>query len=96
MKTKSELLAMLVSGIIEKYGEDGTLTEENVDKLLWALPPEFADLANNEDTLSEDLYIEWKKDCLYISFEGKKYELDEERTDFDIGFLTLKRKEMEK
>ena len=93
MKTKSEILAMLVSGIIEKYGEDGTLTEENVDKLLSALPNQFGDLAYNEDVLSEDLNLVKQKDYICLYFESKKYEIDSERTDIEDGYLELKRKE---
>jgi hypothetical protein len=93
MKTKSEILAMLVSGLIEKYGEDGTLTEENVDKLLSALPHQFEDLAYNEDVLSKDLYVEKHKDTINLWFEGNTYEINPERTDIEDGHLELKRKE---
>ena len=96
MKTKSELLAMLVSGIIEKYGEDGTLTEENVDKLLLALPHQFGDLAYNEDVLSQDLCVEKHKDTINLWFDGKTYEINPERTDIEDGYLELKRKEKRK
>jgi len=93
MKTKSEILAMLVSGIIEKYGEDGTLTEENVDELLSALPNQFGDLAYNEDVLNQDLYVEKHKDTINLGFEGNTYEINPERTDIEDGYLELKRKE---
>ena len=93
MKTKSEILAMLVSGIIEKYGEDGTLTEENVDKLLSALPNQFEDLAYNEDVLDQDLYVEKHKDTINLWFEGNTYEINPEGTDIERGYLTLKKKE---
>ena len=93
MKTKSEILAMLVSGIIEKYGEDGTLTEENVDELLSALPNQFGDLAYNEDVLGQDLYVEKHKDTINLWFEGNTYKINPERTDIEDGYLELKRKE---
>ena len=96
MKTKSELLAMLVSGIIEKYGDDDTLTEENVDTLLKALPHQFGDLAYNEDILGQDLYVKKHKDTINLWFEGKTYEINPERTDIEDGYLELKRKEGEK
>ena len=93
MKTKSEILAMLVSGIIEKYGDDYTLTEENVDKLLSALPNQFEDLAYNEDILGQDFYVEKHKDTINLWFEGNTYEINPERTDMESGYLELKRKE---
>ena len=96
MKTKSEILAMLVSGIIEKYGEDRTLTEENVDKLLSVLPNQFGDLAYNEDVLSQDLYVEKHEDTINLWFEGNTYEISPERTDIEDGYLTLKKKEKRK
>ena len=93
MKTKSEILAMLVSGIIEKYGEDRTLTEENVNKLLSALPNQFGDLAYNEDVLDQDLNVEKHKDTINLYFEDNTYEINPERTDIEDGYLELKRKE---
>ena len=96
MKTKSELLAMLVSGIIEKYGEDGTLTEENVDKLLSALPHPLGDLAYNEDILCQDLYVKKNKDTINLWFEGNTYEINPDRTNIEAGYLELKRKEKRK
>ena len=93
MKTKSEILAMLVSGIIEKYGDDYTLTEENVDKLLRALPNQFEDLAQHEDVLDQDLCVEKYKDTINLWFEGNTYEINPDRTDIEDGYLELKRKE---
>ena len=93
MKTKSEILAMLVSGIIEKYGEDETLTEGNVNKLLSALPNQFEDLAYHEDVLDQDLCVKKHKDTINLWFEGNTYEINPERTDIEDGYLELKRKE---
>ena len=87
---------MLVSGIIEKYGEDETLTEENVDKLLRALPNQFGDLAYNEDILDQDLCVEKHKDTINLWFESNTYEINPDRTDIEYGYLELKRKETEK